>query len=85
LNIKPTQYYNINIGLLEGSKLSPVLYAFFANSLLTRLQTRFPDITTTPIPPNIDVLHDTPVWHAAIMYADDLALIAHTRTTPTPH
>jgi hypothetical protein len=42
--IKETDTYDINIGLLEGSRLSPILYAFFANSLLTRLQSKFPNI-----------------------------------------
>jgi hypothetical protein len=66
--IKETDTYNINIGLLEGSRLSPLLYAFLADDLLKRLQSKFPHLQ----------LESTTAraWHAAIMYADDLALVA---------
>lgn len=42
--IPDTDTYNIKIGLLEGSKLSPILYAFLANSLLMELQQKFPHL-----------------------------------------
>jgi hypothetical protein len=35
----------------------------------------------TPTHPALDILQTDPVWHGAIMYADDLALIAHTPGT----
>jgi hypothetical protein len=62
--IKESDSYDINIGLLEGSRLSPILYSFLANSLLKRLHTKYPHLCI-----------DT-AWYGAVMYADDLALVA---------
>jgi hypothetical protein len=70
--IKDTDSYDINIGLLEGSKLSPILYAFLADSLLKRLQEKFPHIQIASTDPQ----NNTHTWNAALMYADDLALLA---------
>jgi hypothetical protein len=66
--------YDINIGLLEGSKLSPVLFSFLINSLLQHLQTTFPHLEI-----RLASSHnlDEP-WTGAVLFADDLALLAHT-------
>jgi hypothetical protein len=70
--IKETDTYDINIGLLEGSRLSPILYAFLADSLLKRLQAKFPHICIKSVDPQ----KNTHTWNGALMYADDLALLA---------
>jgi hypothetical protein len=60
--------------LLEGSKLSPVLFSFYINSLLQHLQTSFPHFEIrTASSHNINDL-----WKGAVLFADDLALLAHT-------
>ena len=70
--IKETDTYNINIGLLEGSKLSPILYAFLVNSLLERLQQLFPHLSLSTVAP----LQPYDTWTGAVLYADDLTLVA---------
>ncbi len=76
--IPKKQYYHINIGLLEGSCLSPILYTFLVNSLLIRLQNKFPNIkiTTSQETHQTHPHHET--WVGALMYADDLVLLART-------
>jgi hypothetical protein len=73
LLIKETDTYNINIGLLEGSKLSPILYAFLVNSLLERLQQLFPHLSLSTVAP----LQPYDTWTGAVLYADNLTLVAH--------
>ena len=70
--IKDTDTYPITTGLIEGSKLSPTLYTFFIDSLLTHLKQK-----------NIGLKiktnqNNTGIWLGGILYADDLVLLADT-------
>jgi hypothetical protein len=58
-------------GLTEGSKLSPILYTFFINSLLEELEQKGMGIT-------LHSQYTTPIWLGGLAYADDLVLIANT-------
>ena len=68
---KLDESYEVNLGLREGSCLSPTLYAIFINDLLEELQAakigcQF-EAAGTPM---------ANIWTGALMYADDLVLLA---------
>lgn len=65
-HIKENDTYNIETGLTEGSKLSPILYTFYINTLIQELESTGKGV------------HLKQRWMGALLYADDLALIAKT-------
>ena len=67
--IDETDHFNFHTGLMEGSCLSPTLYAYFIDTLITELQEQFPDRC-------IQKHTQQQAWIGAILYADNLALTA---------
>jgi len=61
----------ISRGLPEGSRLSPTLFGIFAAELITELRVKFPQLNF----PEITSMDDLN-WIGAILYVDDLVLIA---------
>ncbi len=67
--ITQEEHFDFQTGLMEGSRLSPILYSYLIDTLVTVLKEKYPHIK----------LHaGTPqeMWIGALLYADDLALVA---------
>ena len=63
-------YYDVDTGVREGSTLSPLLYILFIDGLLEELRRRKLGVRLH------NRLTGALTWVGALMYADDLALIA---------
>ena len=65
-------YYQIDTGVREGSIMSPLLYVLFIDGLLQELKSRGLGVSIT----HKHTLERT--WVGALMYADDLVMMADT-------
>ena len=65
--IQNYESFSFFTGLMEGSRLSPVLYAYMVDSLIEELQTKFAHCS-------IQANTHHQLWTGAVVYADDLTL-----------